>query len=218
MNLSSRSVIRCNAIITLSNPRLVDVEPCWIVDLHSLSILRLNIDWMETRCTLILNLTKTHTTTNNRFVPSMLQMLLNIPRGLLLRETHLHNRLLNSLSRNLVREREKLLYARHKIMRFALQLSLRLLQHLGLSKSSTVLNIANNHLALPTQTRHWVWVERRRHGVWVAGLGGDAAGLGLGAGDGFVFEDGGGGEVAANEDGALWFLGQGLVEEGRLWG
>lgn len=46
--------------------------------------------------------------------------------------------------------------------------------------------------------------------MWVASLSGNAARFWLWAGDGFVFENGGGGEVTADKDWALWLLGHGL--------
>lgn len=206
VNLSSSPVIWSDAVITLSNPSLVDIQPRRFIDLDSLSVFGLDLDWVETRLPLVLGSTKTHTTTDNSLVSGMLQMLLHISRSLLLRESHLHNSLLNCLASNLVGDWEKFLERGGEVVRLGLELSLSLLQDLGLGETPAVLHVADDHLALPAHTRHRGWVQSGGHGVRVSGLGDDALRLWLWSGDGLIFEDGGGCEVTADESWALLWL------------
>lgn len=212
MNLSSRSVIHGNTIITLTNPRLINIESRRVINLDPLSILCLDLHNRELGA-LLLDWTKTHTASNNCLVSGVLQVCLDVSCSLLLGEAHLNNGLLDGLAGNLVGEWEELLDGSIEVVRFAVQNTLGLLQDLLLVQTAALGDVSDDHLAFPAHTGHWRWIKCGGHGVWISLLWCSVATLELLAGDGLILEDGGGRKGTADKSWVLWLALQVLLRE-----
>lgn len=164
MHISSGSVIGRRSKQTFPAPRLRNVQRRWILHLYPFTIICLYPECFE-RLSVE---SQTHAPFHNSLIPRVLQMLLDIFRSLLLRESHLNNCFVHRLPCNLFRERHQFLDRSLEIMTLGDQNPLLLLQCLSPCQSTTFCNLPYHYLPLPTHPRFWIRIQCRSHCNWIS--------------------------------------------------
>lgn len=176
---------------TPANPRLSNVDACGVVNLEPLALLRL--DLARLRKGLAVDLAESHAALGNGQVASLLEVVPDLGRKLLLGPLHLQDCLVDGLAGDLAGEHGELLDAGGHELALVQKLPLVHPDSLVLGQPAVVLHHLDHLLALPADTAPRVGIHDQGHVLLrlLLDLGASRGGLGtaLGGSLNLVLED-----------------------------